>query len=123
MMLDKSKRRPIIDPLLEVLKSRRVLIAFASLLVGVLLMAVPELFPLRGELLVLVISLSLALIGGYSVEDAVSLAKHQTKPVDMKEQIRLVIEAMIEESLVELEQEKERSRQIENTGPDGTTND
>jgi hypothetical protein len=120
-MLDKSKRRPIIDPLLEVMKSRRVLIALASLLVGVILLAVPELSPLRGELLVLVISLSLALIGGYSVEDAVSLAKQQTKPADIKEQIRSVIEAMIEESLVELEQE--RLTQIESTRPDGTTHD
>jgi hypothetical protein len=120
-MLDKSKRRPIIDPLLEVLKSRRVLIALASLLVGVILLAVPELSPLRGELLVLVISLSLALIGGYSVEDAVSLAKQQTKPADMKEQIRGVIDAMIEESLAELEQE--RLAQIESARPDGSPND
>jgi hypothetical protein len=122
-MLDKSKRRPIIDPLLEVLKSRRVLIAFASLLVGILLMAVPELFPLRGELLVLVISLALALIGGYSVEDAVSLAKQQSKPVDIKEQIRFVIESMVEESLGELEQERLRLGQVESTKPDGTTSD
>lgn len=122
-MLDKSQRRPIIDPLLEVLKSRRVLIALASLLVGVLLMAVPELYPLRGELLVLVISLALALIGGYSVEDAVSLAKQQPQSPELKEQIRAVIEAMVEESLIELEHDKWRSGQIESTRPDGTTHD
>ena len=119
-MLDKSKRRPLIDPLLEVLKSRRVLIALASLLVGVLLMAAPELYPLRSEMLFLVVSLALALIGGYSVEDAVSLAKQQPKSEDLKAQIRAVIEAMVEESLIELEQEKWRSGQIEGTGPDGT---
>jgi hypothetical protein len=122
-MLDKSQRRPIIDPLLEVLKSRRVLIALASLLVAVLLMALPELYPLRGELLVLVISLALALIGGYSVEDAVSLAKQQPKEPLLKEQIRAVIEAMIEESLRELEQQKQRSAQIESRRPDGSPND
>lgn len=122
-MLDKSQRRPIIDPLLEVLKSRRVLIALASLLVAVLLMAIPELYPLRGELLVLVISLALALIGGYSVEDAVSLAKQQPKEPLLKEQIRAVIEAMIEESLRELEQQKQHSAQIESRRPDGSPND
>ena len=122
-MLDKSNRRPLIDPLLEVLKSRRVLIALASLIVGVLLMAVPELYPLRGELLVLVISLALALIGGYSVEDAVSLAKQQPKSSELKEQIRAVIEAMVEESLLELEKESTRLAHVEGAGPDGTTND
>jgi hypothetical protein len=122
-MLDKSKRRPLIDPLLEVLKSRRVLIALASLIVGVLLMAVPELYPLRGELLVLVISLALALIGGYSVEDAVSLAKQQPKSSELREQIRAVIEAMVEESLIELQQEQKRLAHVEGAGPDGATHD
>ena len=116
-MLDKSQRRPIIDPLLEVLKSRRVLIALASLLVGVLLMAVPELYPLRGELLVLVISLALALIGGYSVEDAVSLAKQQPPVPDVKTELRAVIEALLEEAL------QERSGQIESRRPDNPTSD
>ena len=86
-------------------------------------MAVPELYPLRGELLVLVISLALALIGGYSVEDAVSLAKQQPKSDELKTQIRAVIEAMVEESLIELEQEKWRSAQIKGTRPDGTAHD
>lgn len=122
-MLDKSKRRPLIDPLLEVLKSRRVLIALASLIVGVMLMAVPELYPLRGELLVLVISLALALIGGYSVEDAVSLAKQQPKSSELQEQIRAVIEAMVEESLTELAKEQSRLAHVEGAGPDGTTKD
>jgi hypothetical protein len=116
-MLDKSQRRPIIDPLLEVLKSRRVLIALASLLVGVLLMAVPELYPLRGELLVLVISLALALIGGYSVEDAVSLAKQQPPAPDVKTELRAVIEALLEEAL------QARSGQIESRRPDNPPGD
>jgi hypothetical protein len=70
MSEDKSLRRPIIDPLLLALKSRRVLVALCTLVIGVLVMAVPEIQPVRGELLTLLITLALAVIGGYSLEDA-----------------------------------------------------
>ncbi len=59
-MENKTKRRVLIDPLLMVLKSRRVIIALVSLLVGMLVLAVPQLEALHSELLVLVVSLALA---------------------------------------------------------------
>jgi len=72
---EKQTRRPILDPLLLTLKSRRVLIAFVTLVVGALVMAVPELEAVRTEMLTLLITLALALIGGYSIEDAARAAR------------------------------------------------
>ncbi len=65
---------PLQRRLWQTLKSRRMLVALSALGVGLLLMAVPELAPVRGELLVLVITLALVLIGGYRVDDATGLA-------------------------------------------------
>lgn len=78
MMIDKTERRPLIDPLLLAMKSRRVLIAIAALLVSLLVLAIPELGAARAELLTLVITLALALIGGYSVEDAARIARDRS---------------------------------------------
>ncbi len=100
-MNEKSKRMPILDPLLLVLKSRRVLIALAALLVGLLLLAVPQLEPVRGELLTLVITLALALIGGYSVEDAAAAARQTPTPPDLESAVREVISAVLDEILAE----------------------
>ena len=70
MSEDKSLRRPVVDPLLMALKSRRVLVALCTLIVGLLTCAVPELHPMRDEILALLVTLALAVIGGYTVEDA-----------------------------------------------------
>jgi hypothetical protein len=96
---NKLLRRPIIDPLLLVLKSRRVIIALSALVVGILMMAVPDLQPVRGELLTLVVTLALALIGGYSVEDAARLAKQRASipPEEMRELIKDVLDGMVDE--------------------------
>lgn len=100
-MNDKTTRMPIVDPLLLVLKSRRVLIALAALLVGLLLLAVPTLEPVRGELLTLVITLALALIGGYSVEDAALAARQASPAPDLDAAIREVVSAVLEEALAQ----------------------
>jgi len=101
MMNDKMTRVPILDPLLLVLKSRRVLIALAALLVGLLMLAVPELAPVRGELLTLVITLALALIGGYSVEDAATAARQTPQTADIEAIVREVVNAVLEEALAQ----------------------
>lgn len=95
---NKSERRPLIDPLLMALKSRRVLIAISALLVGLLVMAIPDLASLRGEILTLVITLALGVIGGYSIEDAATAAR-QTPATDAQvhEQVKLVLMALIDE--------------------------
>lgn len=92
----KRERRPLIDPLLMLLKSRRVLISLVTLLFGVAVMLLPDLAPLTDEILVLLLTLALALIGGYTLEDAVQIARQQPLPPDELESlIRLIIEAML----------------------------
>lgn len=101
-MHDKTERRPIIDPLLLMLKSRRVLVAVAALIIGAVLTALPDLAPVREELLVLVITLALAVIGGYSVEDATRAARSESPAVaerDLETLVRAVLVAVLDEVL------------------------
>lgn len=99
-MLEKDNRIPILDPLLLALKSRRVIVALVTLLVGVLTLAIPELTAVRGEILTLLITLALAVIGGYSVEDAARAAR-QTDPAktdsDLRQLVREVIDGVLDE--------------------------
>ena len=99
---DKTKRTPVLGPLLLVLKSRRVIIALSALAVGLLLMAVPELEAVRAELLTLVIALALAVIGGYSVEDAAisarkTLRRGQPEPDADDERLREAVRQVLAE--------------------------
>lgn len=99
-LYDKANRRPILDPVLLALKSRRVVIAVMTLLVGLLVMAVPELAAVQTEVLTLLITLALALIGGYSIEDA-AIAARQREPIPaddtLREQVREVVESLLDE--------------------------
>lgn len=93
---DKANRRPVIDPLLLALKSRRVLIALAALMVNLLLMAVPELEPVRGEILSLVTVFALALIGGYTIEDAAAAFRGRDPlPTSTRDQLLALIERLL----------------------------
>lgn len=96
----KISRRPVVDPLLLALKSRRVIVALCALLVGVLTLAVPELEVVRGELLTLVISLALAVIAGYTVEDAAKVAREGAAmpPQELRELIREVLNGIVDET-------------------------
>jgi len=96
-MENKLKRRPIIDPLLLILKSRRVLVAISTLLVGLLTLAVPALDAVRGEILTLLIALALAVIGGYSLEDAARAGREAAPSSDLREQIKEIINAVLDE--------------------------
>ena len=98
-MQDKSQRTPIIDPLLLALKSRRVLIALSALLVGVLTLAVPEVSAMRGEILTLVITLALALIGGYSIEDAATAGRERaaTLPEDFRGLVKDILLELLDQ--------------------------
>lgn len=99
MREDKSLRRPVIDPLLMALKSRRVIVAISALLVSLLVMAVPELQPLRGEILTLVITMALAVIGGYTVEEAARAGRERTMMPDeeLRQLIKDVLNSMVDE--------------------------
>lgn len=96
MNIDKSLRRPVIDPLLLALKSRRVLIALSAVLVSLLTLAIPALQAVHGELLTLVISLALALIGGFSLEDAATAARTRSAAPD-DETLRQLIKDVLTE--------------------------
>lgn len=91
------QRRPLIDPFLLALKSRRVLIAICALIVGVLVAIVPELEPIQTELLILLTTLALGLIGGYSVEDAARAARETPPPDALRELIKDVLLNVIDE--------------------------
>src|SRR5690349_18941380 len=99
MSEDKSLRRPLIDPVILALKSRRVVVALSALIVGLLVIAVPELQPVRGELLTLVITLALAVIGGYTVEDAAKAGRDRSaaQPDDLRDLIKEVLDGMVDE--------------------------
>lgn len=86
----KSLRRPVIDPFMLALKSRRVIVALAALVVGLLTIAVPELQAVHGEILSLIITLALAVIGGYTVEDAARAARERATlpPEDLRQLIK-----------------------------------
>jgi hypothetical protein len=98
-MDNKLTRRPVVDPLLLALRSRRVMIALSALIVGLLVIAFPALAAVRGEILTLLITLALAVIGGYSVEDAARAARERPEPdtVDLARLIREAVDAALDE--------------------------
>ncbi len=104
----KIKRRPIIDPLLLVLRSRRVLIAVTALGVGLVVSLVPQLEAVHTELLVLVLTLALTLIGGYSVEDAAAVSRQQppTSPDDVQALVKAALIAIVDEATMHDQQDE-----------------
>lgn len=98
-MNDKTQRTPVVEPLLLMLKSRRVMTALATVIVGALSLAWPALDPVQTELLVLLLTLALAVIGGYSAEDAASAAREDasTAPDDLDERIKQAVAAVLDE--------------------------
>lgn len=64
-----------VTPILLLLKSRKVIVSLSALLLNLLIVAVPELAPLRGELMTVITALALALIGGIAYEDGARTAR------------------------------------------------
>jgi len=62
--------KPLITPVLLLLKSRKVIVSLCALALNLLVAAVPSLAPFRSELMTVITGLALALIGGISYEDA-----------------------------------------------------
>lgn len=87
--------------LLTALTSRRVLVAISALVVGIITLKVPELTALHDELLVLVISLALMLIGGFSVDEAARIGRDRASqpPQELREQIKLLLAELLDEML------------------------
>jgi len=103
-MDNKDQRRVLIDPLLMILKSRRVLIALVSLIMGVVIMVVPQLAAFHSEILTLVLALALTLIGGLSIEDAAHAARQAPTETDIHQQVEAAMDAIIDAAFDEMEQ-------------------
>lgn len=102
-MIERHLRRPVIDPLLMALKSRRVIVALSALLVSVLVLAEPRLAPMRQDILTLVVTFALAIIGGYTVDEAVRAGREQAEMPN--EELRQLIKDLLNEMVDELAQE------------------
>lgn len=98
-MQHKENRRAVIDPILLLLKSRRVLIALVSLILSIVVIAIPTLQAVHSELLVLVMTLALVLIGGLSIEDAVLASRQQPFNDELQDLIHATTDAIIDELL------------------------
>src|SRR5262249_24428577 len=88
------------DPLLLALKSRRVIVALCTLAVGLLTCAVPAIAPIRNDILTLLITLALAVIGGYTVEDAARAGRQRTSPntEDLRALLKDVLDDFVDET-------------------------
>jgi hypothetical protein len=75
LMLMIDNRIPIVGPILLALRSRKVIIALVSIAVAVLVAYVPELRAVQDALIVLIGSVSLAVIGGIAWEDAAGASR------------------------------------------------
>lgn len=91
---------PIIAPFLKLLRSRRFIVAVATLVVSLVIYAVPDLKELRAELTTILVALALALIGGYTLEDTAAAgreaAQQPVKPIT--DQVKDVISIGIDEA-------------------------
>ena len=90
---------PSLTPLRRLLQSRRVLVALAALIGRHSGSGFPELEAVRGEFLTLVMTLALALIGGYSVEDAATAARQTHSSEALREQVKDVLNSIVDEWL------------------------
>jgi hypothetical protein len=69
-MNEKTDITPVIGPLLELLRSRKFMVALMTLAVDVLIAYVPALEPARAELLVVFTLIGSLLVGAIAWEDA-----------------------------------------------------
>jgi hypothetical protein len=96
-------RIPLLDPILLMLRSRKVIIAITSIAVSLLVAYVPELRHIQDALIVLIGSLGLALIGGIAWEDAATAARTraaQPVGVPLEEIRKAIIDALADGALL-----------------------
>lgn len=88
------------------LKSRRALIALAAVAVSALTLLVPELEAVHDELVVLIVTLALMLIGGFSIDEAARIARESDG--EDEERLRALIKELLSELFEDMvQQEKE----------------
>ena len=92
-----------LTPLARVLRSKRVLVALAVLLVGLLTLLIPELQTVHDELVILIVTLALMLLGGFSIDEAARIAKEQNGHDEerLRELIKELLGELFEEMMAE----------------------
>lgn len=108
LVMPQTPVTPVLGPILAMLRSRKFIIALAVLLISLLTMAIPSLEEVRGELLTLLITLGLALIGGITIEDAAKAGRDTAAapalpPADaLLELVRAALESMFDRAELEI---------------------
>lgn len=99
MLKPPPDRLPVLEPLRLLLQSRRVMIALCALVVSLVVLAIPSLAVVQTELLMLVLTLALTLIAGYSLEDAARAARQAAvqPPDTVPEQVKTLLNTLIDE--------------------------
>lgn len=89
---------PVLGPIMAILRSRKFIIALASLLISLVVMAIPDLAEVRGELLTLLVAFGLALIGGITIEDAAKAGRDTAAlpPVSIADAVLEAVKAAME---------------------------
>ncbi|MDX2140920.1 MAG: hypothetical protein SF123_22745 [Chloroflexota bacterium] len=104
--MSNDNRIPLLDPILLMLRSRKVIIAITSIAVSVLVAYVPELRHIQDALIVLIGSLGLALIGGIAWEDAAATGRAragQPLGTPLEEIRKAIIDGLTEAALLRRE--------------------
>jgi len=96
-----------LERLVQALTSRRVVVAGAALIVGILTLYIPELESVRDELLILIVTLSLMLIGGFSLDEAARIGRERAEQSDeeLREKVKQLLEEIIDELMIEEQKE------------------
>ena len=110
MTHSKSSRPTVKERLVRVFLSRRVITALAAVLVGVITLLVPQVQPIRDELLILIVTVSLALIGGFSLDEAARIGKERAGQDE--EQLRELIKELLTELFEEMMHEEKEEPHV-----------
>lgn len=76
-----AKPTPIVSPIVALLKSRKTIVTIVALLINLLIAAVPDIAPLREELMTIVTGLALGLVGTIAWEDSARAARESVAEV------------------------------------------
>jgi len=89
----------LIQPITKLLKSKRFIVFVIALVANVLVARFPELGSFRNEIIYMVTSLALVLIGGYSLEDAVTAYKAEAPlvPATQEEIVKGIADEIVKE--------------------------
>ena len=109
----KDNRTPVIFPLLNLLRSRKFIVALAAIISSILVSKIPELRPYTAEIMTGIITLGLVLVGGIAFEDALIQGRVEainTEVDSVGVEIKEVLRVALEEKLTESEKTEEEKQ-------------